>query len=383
MIDNDLVPRLGEANDRTSSGIPGLRGVEHVSMTVPDLDQATDFFAEVFGCTELYTMGPFSGHGGSFMRTFANADVRTVVEYVRVLRSPFLNIELFKVRSPVQNSRWPDMLDIGGWHLAAYVDDIDAGEAFLTARPDVFVLGDGKKPTGGVEAGEGSFAVHAMTDWGLHVELLTYPNGRAYQSAFEGRIWNPAEPDRGAVLAVPPVPGSLPGFRGFEHLSVAVADLDAATVLLVDVLGCEQFYDLEPPFNRGGSGFGAYANVDVRAHPTRVRLFRSRYLNIEVVECPPYPGQRRDWPGMLDVGGWHLALYVDDVDAALAFLADTDVRMLGGEKPAYEYEAGDGAVTVHCVDPCGVYFELVSYPRGRDRANEFAGPAWHPGFPTG
>lgn len=32
----------------------------------------------------------------SFMRVYANADVRAVVHNVRVMRSPFLNIELFE-----------------------------------------------------------------------------------------------------------------------------------------------------------------------------------------------------------------------------------------------------------------------------------------------
>jgi catechol 2,3-dioxygenase-like lactoylglutathione lyase family enzyme len=367
-------------------GMPTCRGVEHVSMTVADLDRATAFFTQVFGCTVLYTMGPFSGSGGSFMRVYANSDVRTVVEFVRVLRSPFLNIELFQVRSPVQRTRWPDLLDIGGWHLAAYVDDIDAATAFLAARDDVYVLGDGKKPTGGVEAGEGSYAVHAMTDWGFHFELLTYPHGRAYTELFETRLWNPSAPDRGAADPVEPQAGSMPTFRGFEHLSVTVADLDAATDFLVGVLGCEQLYDLEGPFNRGGSGFGAYANVDVRAEPSRVRLFRGQYLNVEVVECPPYPGQSRDWPGILDVGGWHLAVYVDDVGAALEFLEtsdDADVRVFGGKKPAYDYEAGEEAYTVHAVHASGIYFELVTYPHGRTRQADHVVRAWHPARPSG
>lgn len=362
--------------------IPTLRGFEHLSMTVPDIEQATDFFVEVFGCQPLYTMGPFEGSGGAFMRLYANADVRSVVHQVRVLRSPFLNIELFQASSPVQRTRWPDMLDIGGWHLAGYVDDIDAALDYLAAR-DVYILGDGKRPQSGPEAGNGCFTCHAMTSWGLHFELLTYANGRAYEASFDGRLWNPAAPDRGARAAFDPLPGALPGFRGFEHVNFTVSDLDEATGLLTAVLGCEVFYDMEAPFNRGGSDFGAYANVDVRADPARVRLFRARHLNLEVVECPAYPGQNRTWPGMLDIGGWHLAAYVDDVDAALAHLATLDVRVLGGKKPAYEYESGEDAYTVHCVAPFGLYFELVSYPNGRSRAAEFGGRAWHPAEPTG
>jgi catechol 2,3-dioxygenase-like lactoylglutathione lyase family enzyme len=365
-----------------SAPLPSCPGVEHLSMTVPDLDEATDFFRGVFGCQPLYTMGPFQGSGGSFMRTYANADVRAVVRHVRVLRSPYLNIELFDASYPGQRTRWPDALDLGGWHLAGYVDDIDAAIEQLIST-DVFVLGPGKKPTSGPEAGAGAANCHFMTSWGFRFELLTYPHGRRYETTATGRLWNPTRPDRGAQPAFQPQPGAIPTFRGFEHVSITVADLEEASELFVGVLGCEPLYDLEPVIDRHGSDFGAFANVDVRASPTRVRLLRSPFVNIELVECPAYPGQNRLWPGMLDIGGWHLAFYVDDVDAALDHLARLDIRVLGGKKPAYLYEAGEGAYTVHCLAPWGLYFELVSYPNGRFRADEYTGPSWHPGHPSG
>jgi catechol 2,3-dioxygenase-like lactoylglutathione lyase family enzyme len=366
-----------------AAGIPTLGGIEHVSMTVPDLEEATRFFTEFFGCQLLYTMGPFSSrteNAGSFMRRYANADVRAVVHHVRVLRSPFLNLELFDAEYPGQRELWPDFLDIGGWHLAAYVDDIDAAIEYMHDK-DIFILGHGKKPTGGPETGAGSYACHCMTRWGFRFELLTYPNGRAYQRSSDARLWNPAQPDRGAASSFQPAPGAVPGFRGFEHVSLAVPDLDVASELFTKVLGCEPFYDLDVDIDRHSSDFGAYANVDVRAAPTRARVLRSPYLNVELVEIPPYPGQNRLWPGMLDVGGWHLAFYVDDVDAALDHLATLDLCVLGGKKPAALYESGEEAYTVHCVLPFGLYFELVTYPQGRYREAEFAGPAWHPSRP--
>jgi catechol 2,3-dioxygenase-like lactoylglutathione lyase family enzyme len=128
--------------------LPTCRGIEHVSMTVPDLDEASGFFTECFGCQTLYTMGPFSGSKNSFMRTYANADVRAVVHNVRVLRSPFLNIEMFEASYPGQRQGWPDFLDIGGWHLAAYVDDMDAAVSFL-ADKDVFILAPVRGPPAG------------------------------------------------------------------------------------------------------------------------------------------------------------------------------------------------------------------------------------------
>ena len=42
-----------------TTGIPGLRGTEHIGFTVPDLDQAERFFVEVIGCELVYSLGPF------------------------------------------------------------------------------------------------------------------------------------------------------------------------------------------------------------------------------------------------------------------------------------------------------------------------------------
>jgi catechol 2,3-dioxygenase-like lactoylglutathione lyase family enzyme len=363
----------------SASTLPTSKGVEHLSLTVADLDEASSFFEGFFGCERLYDMGPFSDRRGPFMRRFANADVRSIVHRMRVLRSPFLNLELFEATYPGQRRLWPHLLDIGGWHLAGYVDDMDAAIAYMEEQ-DVYILGTGKKPTSGPETGEASFACHCMTSWGFHFELLTYPQGRAYMADFDTALWNPAMPDRGALPRLVDRPGCLPGFRGFEHLSITVGDLEEADALLQGVLGTERFYDLEPPVDLHGSSLAAYTNGDARSTPTRVRLFRTPYLNIEVVEAT-YPGQNTLWPGMLDVGGWHLAFYVDDVDAGLEHLATTDVHVLGGKKPAFDVESGEGAYTVHCLAPFGLYFELVTYPAGRPGTATLPTQPWHPGHP--
>ncbi len=92
--------------------------------------------------------GPVRRVEGVVHAPYANADVRAVVRNVRVMRSPFLNVELFDASYPGQRTRWPDSLDIGGWHLAGYVDDIDAAISYLDQK-DTFILGSGKRLPGG------------------------------------------------------------------------------------------------------------------------------------------------------------------------------------------------------------------------------------------
>src|SRR3712207_7681991 len=38
--------------------LPGLRGVDHVGITMPDIERATAFFVDVLGCELLYEREP-------------------------------------------------------------------------------------------------------------------------------------------------------------------------------------------------------------------------------------------------------------------------------------------------------------------------------------
>ena len=40
--------------------VPGLAGIEHIGLIVPDLDAAARFLADVLGGEPLYDIGPFA-----------------------------------------------------------------------------------------------------------------------------------------------------------------------------------------------------------------------------------------------------------------------------------------------------------------------------------
>jgi len=183
------------------AGLPGLRGLEHVGFTVPDLKLATDFFAEVLGWPVIYAFTPTSDPVGNFMAENFGLHPRARVHRLAHVRSPLLNFELFEGSAPDQATTWPRMLDIGGLHLAVYVDNIVEGLNYLVDRgctpfgvPKDFV---------GLEAGEAAQFVHVRTPFGLYLELVTYPNGRHYHDHATLLTWNPAKPDSHARAAVP------------------------------------------------------------------------------------------------------------------------------------------------------------------------------------
>jgi catechol-2,3-dioxygenase len=44
-----------------SAQVPGFRGIDHIGLTVPNLEEAVDFFVNVIGCEDFFLnkAGPF------------------------------------------------------------------------------------------------------------------------------------------------------------------------------------------------------------------------------------------------------------------------------------------------------------------------------------
>lgn len=42
-----------------SAELPGMRGTQHIGITVPDVDEAVNFLVDVLGCEAFFSFGPF------------------------------------------------------------------------------------------------------------------------------------------------------------------------------------------------------------------------------------------------------------------------------------------------------------------------------------
>lgn len=179
-------------SNSASNGLPGLRGTDHLGITVPDVDQAADFFVNVIGCELFYRDGPFSAED-DWMATNLNVHRDAVIRKIRWLRCRNgINFELFEYEAPDQADSPPKNSDIGGHHIAFYVDDFDAALRHLLDH-DVRVLGKPTVRTAGPNAGQ--TWVYFLAPWGMQLELVSYPAGKGYQKDFENRLWHPAHPD--------------------------------------------------------------------------------------------------------------------------------------------------------------------------------------------
>jgi len=186
----DVPPAGGGAPG--AKGIPTLRGQDHVGVTVPDLKAAIDFFVDVVGCELITTFGPFRDDTGSFMADTLNVHPRAVVEQIALLRCRMgSNIELFQYSSPDERDAIPKNSDIGGHHLAFYVDDIEQAAAYLKQR-GVTVLAGPLPVTEGPAAGQ--IINYFLAPWGLQLELISYPRGMAYEAQARTVLWTPKAP---------------------------------------------------------------------------------------------------------------------------------------------------------------------------------------------
>lgn len=174
---------------RTSKGIPGARNVHHVAYTVPNLDQAVDFFVNVLGAELLYRTGPVEDQTGDWMTRYLNVDPRAATHIAMLRFGPVTNLELFEYTAPGQRRELPRNSDWGGHHLAIDVENVDAAVDYLRSVPGVKILGEPQTITEGPLAGDRW--VYFLTPWGMQMEVLHTPKGMPYEKDTDARLFGP------------------------------------------------------------------------------------------------------------------------------------------------------------------------------------------------
>jgi len=171
--------------------IPGLRGSDHFGFTVPDLDEAEAFLVGVLGAVPVYTLASKQADD-DWMTLHLGVHPSTVVRQIRFYRlGNGTNLEVFEYHAADGQKPQPRNSDIGGHHLALYVDDIDEAAAYLRAR-EVDVMGD---PVVSAGASAGQRWLYFRAPWGMQFELVSFPEGKAYETDADVLLWHPARPD--------------------------------------------------------------------------------------------------------------------------------------------------------------------------------------------
>ena len=155
----------------------------------------------------------------------------------------------------------------------------------------------------------------------------------------------------------------LPGLTRLDHIGFTVPDLAVARTFLEEVLGCEYLYSLGPFRDVDGEWMAEHLGVHPRAVMQQLHFFRCGDRAVFEVFEYSAPDQVRLVPRNSDVGGHHVALYVDDLDTAVSYLRDRGVTVLGD--PTTSRGPSEGQRWVYFLAPWGMQFELVSYPGGK------------------
>ena len=172
--------------------LPGMRGMDHVGITVPDLAQATGFLTDVLGCSEpAYAVGPFK-FDDDWMQVHLNVEPRAEIAQLAMVRcGNGSNVEVFQYKADGASLAEPRNSDVGGHHLAFYVEDMAAAVAYLKSK-GVRLLGDPTPFSQGPIGGE--TINYFLAPWGMQMELVSYPNGMNYEKGAARKLWTPKDP---------------------------------------------------------------------------------------------------------------------------------------------------------------------------------------------
>jgi len=141
--------------------------------------------------------------------------------------------------------------------------------------------------------------------------------------------------------------------RGIHHLGIVVPDLDVAVAFYSEMLGLEKVYDEswekgDATYDQGiGLSGSAARGVQLRSANT--------YLELWEYSAPRQEGPDPGSLGANELGFRHLAVEVDDVEAAWEKLKE-----LGGHVMNDPVRFDDGGAAVYARDPFGNIIEFTT-----------------------
>ncbi|MDH9160765.1 MULTISPECIES: VOC family protein [Staphylococcus] len=167
------------------------RGINHIGLTVPNIEAATLFFKEALGGRIAYDSQTTANppREGRFVEQVLGIEKGAKIIKKRMLvfnHGP--NIELFEFKEA--NQRNPESLqDIGYTHLSFYVDNFDYAFKRIKLAGGVPI----SEPHANTkyEDTKDNKTVYVRAPWGSLIELQTIPNGYYYPEDSEAEVFIP------------------------------------------------------------------------------------------------------------------------------------------------------------------------------------------------
>lgn len=174
---------------------PPVRGMDHIGITVPNLDEASRFLEQAFDAKPMYdnikrSEPPQTGPKAEAMLGISSDTKLVTMRMLQLGNGP--GIELFEMHGSDQHKPARPS-DFGLQHFAVYVDDLAyASERFQAAGGTLL---EGPNEMLGLEKGPDNGWRYGRTPWGSIVELMTSPSPEDYERETPLRRWKPAPVD--------------------------------------------------------------------------------------------------------------------------------------------------------------------------------------------
>lgn len=167
-----------------------FKGIEHIGITVPDIDAAVEFLKNALDAELLYELiseneEPMKGAETEQQLGIPKGNEIVRMSFLKIGNGP--GLELFQFGNTASRDAVA-LNDFGLTHFSVYVDDIDAAA-------NQFEKAGGKllsKPhaLAGIEDGERNRGVYGKAPWGSLIELISLKDGLKNKTLNEKR-WKP------------------------------------------------------------------------------------------------------------------------------------------------------------------------------------------------
>jgi catechol 2,3-dioxygenase-like lactoylglutathione lyase family enzyme len=163
-----------------------IHGVQHIGLTVPDMEEAVRFFTTMFGAVTVMECGSVDVDDQFMMRRLGVPSGRRIKDQRVIVLGNGGNVELFEYSGEAEPKPIKQNSEIGAVHIAFEVDDAwkAAGE-LRSAGVDVL-----EGPTL-IESGpmQGLTWVYLRSPWGQYLELVSMNGPLGYEKAGGPKMW--------------------------------------------------------------------------------------------------------------------------------------------------------------------------------------------------
>lgn len=166
-----------------------LHGIDHIGLTVPDLEAATEFLIKALDAEVLYDTYTMDQPPRDSETTLQRLGIKKGMaeRAIRMLAFPNgAGLELFQYDGPDQLGPVTPA-DFGWQHVAFYVEDIDKAVAKVEAAGGT--RNADPVPLSGPEEGAGNLFCYCQTPWGSTIELISYPTPQPYLKHAPRKKW--------------------------------------------------------------------------------------------------------------------------------------------------------------------------------------------------